>query len=176
MSETANGTVLKITRGLIYMMLGMIAFAGIAMTVAVIALPFGWSHALAEIAKEKPGIDATGLLTWVLVLLAFAIMALGAVWTILRKLLAMIGTVASGDPFVHANAARLKVIGWIMVGLHLIGIPMAFVATHIGERVGEADMHGDFSVTGVLSTLLVFVLAGVFERGAAMREELEGTV
>ncbi len=176
MSETANGTVLKITRGLIYLVMAMVGIAGIAMAIAAVALPFGWSHVLAEIAKERPVADAAGLLVWIMVLLAFAIMTLGAIWTILRKLLAIIGTVESGDPFVHANAVRLKAIGWIMVGVHLIGIPMAFLVNHIGDRVGEADMRGDFSITGVLSTLLVFVLAGVFERGAAMREELAGTV
>ena len=34
----------------------------------------------------------------------------------------------------------------------------------------------DGILNGILSILLVFILAGIFERGAEMREELEGTV
>ena len=35
---------------------------------------------------------------------------------------------------------------------------------------------GGIDLNGILSILLAFVLAAVFERGAAMRDELEGTV
>ena len=38
-----------------------------------------------------------------------------------------------------------------------------------------ADMGG-INLQGILAILLAFVLAAVFERGAAMRDELEGTV
>ncbi len=38
------------------------------------------------------------------------------------------------------------------------------------------DMDLNISVTGWLAVLLLFVLAGVFEHGAQMREELEATI
>ena len=41
---------------------------------------------------------------------------------------------------------------------------------------GENNVDNDLSLSGILAILLVFILAGVFERGAEMREELEGTV
>lgn len=176
MSEPTNNAVLKVTRGMIYVLMVLVVIGGIALAIASVALPLNWDHVLVEIAKEKPGMNAEGLLPWILAVLAFAMAPLGAVWTILKKLLAIIGTVAEGDPFVRANAVRLKVIGWIMVAMQVIGIPFALVVTNVGDRIGEADMKGDFSITSVLAILLVFVLAGVFERGAAMREELEGTV
>ena len=40
----------------------------------------------------------------------------------------------------------------------------------------EFDVEAAIDVTGLLTILLVFILARVFERGVAMREELEGTV
>jgi Protein of unknown function (DUF2975) len=176
MADNPNGTLLKITRVLIYVMLVFILIAGLALATASVVMPFFWTEVVAGIAEEKPGINAEGLMPELYVLFAFAIVALGAASTILQKLLAIIDTVAQGDPFVRANAVRLKAIGWIMVGIQLLGVPLALVATRIGHQLHEADMSGDFSIVGVLSTLLVFVLAGVFERGAAMREELEGTV
>ncbi len=176
MNKPTNGAVLKITRGLIYFLMAMIAIGGVALAIASVALPLAWTEVAAELVKKKPAVNLEDLLPWTLLLLAFAIASLGAVWTILRKLLAIIGTVAEGDPFVSANAVRLKAIGWIMVGLQVIGLPFAVVVSKVGDRIGETDMNGDFSIIGVLSTLLVFVLAGIFERGAAMREELEGTV
>jgi Protein of unknown function (DUF2975) len=176
MDEHTNGTVLKITRGLIYLMMGLAGLAVLALALGAGALPFFWPEALVEIAKEKPGFDGSGVMPLIYMLFAFAIICLAALWMILKKLLAIIATVAEGDPFVRANAVRLKAIGWIMVFVHVIGIPFAAVATQVGDKLQEADMHGDVSITGILSTLLVFVLAGVFERGAAMREELEGTV
>jgi len=42
--------------------------------------------------------------------------------------------------------------------------------------LGESDTGLDMSLNGILSILLVFILAGIFEHGAAMREEQEGTV
>jgi Protein of unknown function (DUF2975) len=176
MTTNPNGTVLKVTRGFIFLFLGLLALAGLAMAVASVAVPFFWQDIVTEVAKSSPEAQLSGLLPPILALLAFAIVILGLVWTILRKLLAMIATVAEGDPFVRANAVRLKAIGWLMVAIQIIGIPMGALVGWIGERLHETDMHGDFSISGILAILLVFVLAGVFEKGAAMREELEGTV
>lgn len=84
--------------------------------------------------------------------------------------------VAEGDTFIRANAVRLKAIGWLMLAIQIVGIPLAGLVDWIGGRIHEADMHGDFSISGILAILLVFVLAGIFEKGAAMREDLEGAV
>jgi hypothetical protein len=73
---------------------------------------------------------------------------------VLRRLLGIVGTVRDGDPFVAENAARLRTIAWCVLGLELL----------------------NFSLTGWLTVLLLFVLAQVFEQGARMRDEIEGTV
>ena len=94
----------------------------------------------------------------------------------MRKLLAIVASVEQGDPFVRANALRLKAIGWLMVGIQIVGIPLALAAGEAADMFGESDTGLDMSLNGILSILLVFILAGIFEHGAAMREELEGTV
>ncbi|MEQ1548507.1 MAG: DUF2975 domain-containing protein [Chakrabartia sp.] len=176
MNAKPNGTVLKITRGLIYLMMGGAALVGVALSVAAVAAPFYWAEIIAMLVKEKPGVDTADLLPMFFVAFALIIMALGLLWTILKKLLAIIATVANGDPFVRANALRLRAIGWMMVAANVIGIPIGIVATMIADKLGDNDVHNDFSVTGVLAILLVFVLSSVFEQGAAMREDMEGTV
>jgi hypothetical protein len=41
----------------------------------------------------------------------------------------------------------------------------------------DAPLSGwSFNITGWIAVLLLFVLARVFEQGAAMREDIEGTV
>ena len=94
----------------------------------------------------------------------------------MRKILAIIGSVEDRNPFVVANAVRLKAIGWLMVAVQIIGIPLAIVAREAADMFGENNVDLDISLNGILAILLVFILAGIFERGAEMREELEGTV
>ena len=96
----------------------------------------------------------------------------------LKKLLEIIATVADGNPFEIANAARLETMGWLVAGATLLSF--------LGELFGrvynalalaaQTDFEVEGSVEGVLITLLLFILARVFRHGAAMREDLEGTV
>ena len=120
--------------------------------------------------------DAAALYPKLYIIFALGILLLGIVWTVMRKLLAIVRSVEHGNPFVFANAVRLKAIGWLMVAVQIIGIPLAMVARQAADLFGENNVDLDISLNGILSILLVFILAGIFERGAEMREELEGTV
>jgi hypothetical protein len=176
MPSTHNPNVLKATRGVTFVIMGLAALIAIILTIVAVILPFHWTDAVAQLAKEKPQLDPDGLLPLLYVVFAFAIALLGVLWTILRKLLAIIGTVAEGDPFIRANAVRLKAIGWMMTAAYVLGYPLGFAAKAVADKIGENHVNVDVSLTGLLAILLVFVLAGVFEQGAAMREEMEGTV
>jgi Protein of unknown function (DUF2975) len=94
----------------------------------------------------------------------------------LDRLRLIIDTVRDGDPFVQINAQRLRQIGWVMVGVQLLGLPIAALVHTLGEHIKDMHTEGGFPLNSLLAILLVFVLARVFEQGAAMREELEGTV
>ncbi len=107
---------------------------------------------------------------------AFSLIILGLVWTIMRKLSSLIGSVEDGNPFVTMNAVRLRAIGWLMVGVQIVGLPLAVAAGTVADMFGKNDVGIDFPINSILAILLVFILAGIFERGAEMREELEGTV
>ena len=176
MTDFANNRILRITRLLVYLIMGMIAFAGAVLALVSVVLPFYWTEALAEMTTANPGLDPANLLPWLLVIFALGILVMGLIWTIMRKLLSIIDSVEDGNPFVTANAVRLKAIGWMMVAVQIVGLPLAVAAGEAADMFGESDTGFDFSLNGILAILLVFILAGIFERGAEMREELEGTV
>ena len=176
MSENTQNRILRITRWLVYLIMGLVAAVGMVLAGVSVILPFFWNEAVKELLINHPGMNVTELMPLLLAVFALAIVVLGLVWTIMRKLLAIIASVEIGNPFVHANALRLKAIGWMMVTLQLVGIPLAILAGHAADLFGESDTGLDISLNSILAILLVFILAGIFERGAEMREELEGTV
>ena len=94
------------------------------------------------------------------------------VHTILRRLLAIVDTVRVGDPFILENVRRLDAIAWSVLALEVLRLIIAAIAAAVWEP-GRFDA---FSFAPWLAVLLLFVLAGVFARGARMREDLEGTV
>lgn len=176
MTEIADNRILRITKLLVFLIMGFAAVGGVVLALVSVGLPFYWNEALAEIAKEKPGITTSNLLPSLLAVFAFGIIVLGLLWTMMRKLLVIIDSVEDGNPFIKANAVRLRTIGWIMVGIQIVGLPLATTADNVADLFGENDVGFNFPLNGILAILLVFILAGIFERGAEMREELEGMV
>ena len=176
MTEITDNRILRITRWFVYLIMGLVAAVGTVLALVSMVLPFYWSEAMAELNTVHPNLDPMTLLPHLLSIFALGILVLGFIWTIMRKLLAIVASVEQGDPFVRANALRLKAIGWLMVGIQIVGIPLALAAGEAADMFGESDTGLDMSLNGILSILLVFILAGIFEHGAAMREELEGTV
>lgn len=109
------------------------------------------------------------------------IMGLGLVsvpinYAVLSRLLAIVGTVHGGDPFVVANARRLRWIAWAVLSLEVIHLAVGVVAASSGSAAQPLDIKWTFSFTPWLAVLLLFVLAQVFDHGARMRADLEGTV
>jgi hypothetical protein len=94
------------------------------------------------------------------------------VYTILRRLLAIVETVRVGDPFILDNAQRLNAIAWRVLALEGLRLVVAAIAA----AVWEPGKVYAFSFAPWLAVLLLFVLAGVFAHGARMRADLEGTV
>ena len=95
---------------------------------------------------------------------------------VLARLLIIVETVTVGNPFVVANAVRLRTIAWAILGLELMHFAVGTVAALVSTAAAPLDISWDFSLTRWLAVLLLFVLAQVFEQGARMREDLEGTV
>jgi hypothetical protein len=95
---------------------------------------------------------------------------------LLTRLLAIVETVRRGDPFVAGNAARLQTTAWALLGLELLHLAVGAIAAAVSSASQPLDLDWNFSVTGWLAVLLLFVLARVFDHGTRLRDDLEGTV
>ena len=95
---------------------------------------------------------------------------------ILTRLLAMVDTVRGGDPFVVGNADRLQTIAWCVLGLELLHLAVGAIAAGVASSGQPIDIGWSFSLTPWIAVLLLFVLARVFDHGARMRADLEGTI
>ena len=117
---------------------------------------------------------------WVLMgFRAIAVLGLAATplhYAVLKRLLAIVETVRSGDPFVAANAHRLQTIAWMLLLLNLLSIVIGAIAASISTKAYPLHLDAGFSINGWLAVLLTFVLARVFAEGSLMREDLEGMV
>ena len=109
-------------------------------------------------------------------IMVIGILAVPVTHIVLTRLLAIVETVKVGDPFVTLNAARLQTIAWAVLGLELMHLVVGAVAAMASSKEHPLDLDWNFSVTRWLAVLLLFVLARVFDQGAQMRDELEGTV
>ena len=93
-------------------------------------------------------------------------------------LFAIVDTVGEGDPFVPANADRLTAMGWMMVATQLLSIAVVPFIIRVQDAFEEtnATFDTDIDLGGIVLAITLFILARVFRHGAAMREDLEGTV
>lgn len=95
---------------------------------------------------------------------------------VLQRLLAMVATVRSGNPFLAANAERLQVMAWALLALQTLSIVIGFIGKAVSSSEHPIDLDAGFSFSGWLAVLLTFILAGIFREGTRMRDDLEGTV
>ena len=126
--------------------------------------------------KLSPSPEAERL---VMGLRAIAVLGLAAIplnYAVLKRLLAIVGTVRAGDPFVAANAHRLQAIAWVLLALQLLSIVIGAIAKTVSTPAHPVHLDAGFSINGWLAVLLTFLLARVFAEGTLMREDLEGTV
>ena len=126
--------------------------------------------------KIAPSPDADRLIMGLRAIAVVGLVTIPINYFILRRLLAMVDTVRVGDPFVAANARRLRDIAWALLSLQLLGLVVFAIVRVISTPEHPVDINAGFSVNGWLAVLLTFVLARVFAEGTLMREDLEGTV
>ncbi|OWR00079.1 DUF2975 domain-containing protein [Sphingopyxis witflariensis] len=171
-----DNRILLATRGLILLIMGLVAAGAIGLTAAALALPFYRSEVASALAEQAPALNMTTLYPPLYGAFLFGLIALGLIWATLSKLRAIVASVSEGDPFIAANSRRLKAIGWLMVAGQVAAIALGLMIDRVASLTGTHGGGSDLSLNGLLAILLVFALAGVFERGAQMREELEGTI
>lgn len=126
--------------------------------------------------KLSPSPDTDRLVMGLRAVALLGLVTIPINYMILKRLVAMVETVRSGDPFVEANAYRLRTIAWSLLVLQLLGIVIAAIGKAVSTPAHPVHLDAGFSVNGWLAVLLTFVLSRVFAEGTLMREDLEGTV
>lgn len=181
MSLTPKDPLLAVAKVIIWFFTGVFA---VAATVIVIAIPVVMAMQDRVITEMKAeGITADGGTIGAILLLLAAIAALLAlmVW-FLTNLRRIVDSVRDGDPFAPVNADRLSRMGWIALGGQLAAIPLGAMAMYVESTIGDTrdkvNVDADYGLDGggILLIIVLFILARVFRHGAAMREDLEGTV
>jgi hypothetical protein len=124
----------------------------------------------------RPGDDSATLIRSMRLIMVAGIASAFIAHVILTRLLAIVETVRAGDPFVTENAARLRRIAWAVLGLELLHLMIGAIAKSVSSQSQPLDIDWSFSLTRWIAVLLLFVLARVFDHGARMRADLEGTV
>lgn len=178
MSDTlSNDGLLKTGSLLTSVLMGLLAVAAVIF-IAIIPLlliePSAITDSMlptATASVELAAASAIAALLCGVVLLALAIYFL----QILRRIIQSVG---DGDPFVAINASRLTNMGWLALAIEVAKLPLIAIVRWMTTQFNPEDVQVDleFSVTGLLLALVLFILARVFKHGAAMREDLEGTV
>ena len=96
------------------------------------------------------------------------------------KMRALIESASKGDPFIPDNAQRLAAMAWLLLGslglTVIVGELRVYAASLIDPQSESGFDISPNDLTGFLIVLVLFILARVFRHGAAMREDLEGTV
>ena len=94
----------------------------------------------------------------------------------LRHLQRFVRAVRGGHLFAHGHALRLRRMAWLMLAMELLSIAIGLHASWMGPAFAWMEVGGGMSITGLIAVLMLFVMARVFEAGAAMREDLDGVV
>jgi len=126
--------------------------------------------------KLAPSPDADRVVMGLRAVAVLGLVTIPLNYAVLKRLLAIVGTVRAGDPFVATNAHRLRAIAWTLLALQLLSLVIGAIGKAISTPAHPVHLDAGFSINGWLAVLLTFLLARVFAEGTHMREDLEGTV
>ena len=183
-SPETNDIVLKSTRGLLIVTKWLMLLGVTVLTFAIPVLLFFSSEVAAEMADtfvSPPGAEVV----WMIV----GLMLLGIVMMLLtlfglNRLRRIVDSVSEGNPFTRINGTRLRGMGVAALAIQIVTFFGSLLASAMVSILGEVQpgeefsMHieGGLSISGILLVLLLIILARVFDRGAEMQDELQGTV
>ena len=117
-----------------------------------------------------------GIVAGMRAIMVIGILGIPIAHVVFSRLLTIVVSVRTAEPFTVDNAGRLRTIAWALLGLELLHVCVVAIAAALSTKEVPLRMSGNFHVSGWLAILLLFVLAQVFLEGTHMREDLEGTV
>jgi hypothetical protein len=100
---------------------------------------------------------------------------IGVLIVVLNRLRRVFETLIVGDPFRPQNVARLRVVGFALTALEVLG----YIVHRATDMLVRGRGHGlslSVNLTGWFAILVVFVLAEVFREGARLRQDADLTI
>jgi hypothetical protein len=99
----------------------------------------------------------------------------------LAQLRAVFRTLRAGQPFVPANAMRIRRIAYAVILCELLRsagtyLGMRYAMTHFVIQGLRLQMRWDLSIVAIVAGLIILVIAEVFREGARLDEEQSLTV
>ena len=174
MSRLRTDPLLTAARLLLYGLGGLFLFAFVMLIIGIGAmLTIERATLISEIAR----VGAPASLFWLLLLAVFLIIIMfAALLKFIQLLLRIIATVDAGDPFIPDNVRHLEHLGWLTVAVQIIIIALNGISWVVERYKPDVGLGGDYSLSGWLLVLVLFILARVFRHGTNLRAEVEGTV
>ena len=170
MSKPASSAALPIAYVVLRSLIVLNWFGGVAILALLLVMPNArWIMAAFKI---SPSPEADRLIWGLRAIAALGLVTIPLNYLVLKRLLAIVETVRAGDPFVAANALRLRAIAWTLLALQLLSLVIGAIAKAVSTPAHPLHLQAGFSISGWLAVLLTFLLARVFAEGALMREDL----
>src|SRR5882724_456760 len=89
--------------------------------------------------KLSPSPDAERLVMGLRAIAALGLATIPLNYVVLKRLLAIVKTVRTGDPFVAANASRLQTIAWSLLALQLFSVVIGWLAVLLTFLLARVD-------------------------------------
>jgi hypothetical protein len=158
------------------------------------AVPFGLDPAAYTIESARLGLESARIrgtegtlaLHSASRLLVIAWMGMAFLWAggmlvVIHQLRKIFATLAAGDPFVRANATRLRLIGLVVIafdiGRAVLGLGQSlYLRSALSTSGVEIRIEFGFTVEVIFLGLALLVIGEVFRIGAGMREDQALTV
>lgn len=170
----SSSAALPITFGL----LRILILVNLLTALGILALLFALPHEqwILKSFDLSPSPDADRLVMGMRAIAVLGLVAIPINHFILKRLLAIVNTVRTGDPFVSTNASRLQSVAWLLLALQVLSLVIGGIVKAISTPAHPVNIDAGFSINGWLAVLLTFLLARVFAKGSDMRDDLKGTV
>ena len=173
----ADDWLLRLAR---WVCIGLRALLWLVLVALILTIPFLFLAGAEEFAGiqrdlETAGIPISGRLAFGMVvgLLAALVAIFERFLATAQQLIASLGT---GDPFIESNAIRVQRMGWLLLASQGVALLASLWSVAVEPMAEKLSVDGDLSPEALIAALGLFILARVFRHGAAMRDDLEGTV
>lgn len=182
MTESPKDTLLLAGKMLARLLQGACALAGgivLLLIPVVVLVSQGMLPAFDSLNRSDT--IAASPLTVIVICVCLALI-LASLFQFFGKLRAIIVSAGEGDPFTPENARRLNMMAWLLLGVKVLAMIVAGLRLHLVNLIdpnlsgGQSLGFSLYDLNTVLIAIVLFILARIFRHGAAMREDLRGTV